>query len=65
MEKLKIELTVEEVNLVLNSLSELPFKITNEIINNIKTQAENQLKPANVETQGVSPQVVLQSAPQL
>ena len=54
MEKLKIELTTEDVNLVLSALVELPFRISNDIINNITLQAQSQLQPIagtpNVET---------------
>lgn len=41
----KIEnLSQEEVNLLLMSLSELPYKISFELINKIQVQANSQLK---------------------
>ena len=46
MEELKIELTVEEINILLSALNELPFKTVNGLIFKIKNQAEAQLTPA-------------------
>lgn len=43
--KFKIEnLSQEEVNLILVSLSELPYKVSFELINKIKMQGEEQLQ---------------------
>ena len=44
MEELKIVLSLDEVNLVLGGLSELPYKSVNGVINKITSQAESQLK---------------------
>ena len=56
MEKIKIELTIEEVNLVLSALGELPFRISTEIIKNITSQAQSQLQPV-AGTPNVAPTV--------
>ena len=45
--KINIELTLDEINLVLSSLSELPFKVVNDIILNIKEQAQMELQRIN------------------
>jgi len=42
--KLKIELTLDEVNLALTALSNLPFNQVVEIIGNIRAQAEAQVR---------------------
>ena len=47
--KLNIALTVAETNFVLQALAELPFKTVSGLIVNIKTQADDQLKPAAAE----------------
>lgn len=45
--ELNLSCTVEEVNLILSSLSNLPFIQVHEIIAKIQTQATAQLLPAN------------------
>lgn len=57
MGKLKLELTLEEVNMVLSALSELPFKISNEMINNITAQAQSQLNTVTPAVPTVTPEV--------
>lgn len=44
--ELKVVLTIEEVNLVLEALSQKPFAVVNELITKIKLQGESQLKAA-------------------
>jgi len=44
MEELKIVLLLDEVNLVLNALGDLSFKVANPIIQKIMAQAEAQIK---------------------
>jgi hypothetical protein len=41
--KVSLGLSVEEVNLVLNALAELPAKVSMGLINNISSQAQQQL----------------------
>lgn len=43
-----IELHVNEVNMVLSALGQLPFIQVSDLIKNIKTQAETQLEAARV-----------------
>lgn len=47
MKKIEINLTVEEINVILSALIELPFKQVSNLIVNIKEQAENKLKEVN------------------
>lgn len=47
MNKIEINLTVEEINVILSALIELPFKQVSNLIGNIKEQAENKLKEVN------------------
>lgn len=42
---LKLELTVQEVNILLQGLGELPAKISIQLISKINQQAQEQLKP--------------------
>tara|TARA_R110002074_G_scaffold4875_2_gene23847 strand:- start:4407 stop:4601 length:195 start_codon:yes stop_codon:yes gene_type:complete len=42
---LDFKLTIEEVNLVLQGLGELPAKLSINIINSIQTQAASQMQP--------------------
>ncbi len=44
MAKVKLELELEEVNLILKSLGNLPFKEVFELIGKINQQANQQLK---------------------
>ena len=46
-ENLNLELTVQEVNILLTSLSEMPYKISNNLIQKITEQSESQLKKNN------------------
>ena len=43
-----LNLTVEEVNLLIGSLRELPMRVSEELVNKIKVQATQQLEPAPV-----------------
>ena len=45
----KVELTVEEVNIVLAGLGELPAKHSIELIAKIKTTCESQIEETEVE----------------
>ena len=45
MKKLNLELTVDQVNLLLKGLSELPFKESSSLISEIQAQAAPQLQP--------------------
>jgi hypothetical protein len=47
---MQLELTVEEVNLVLLALSKLPFDSVNQLIPKIQEQGQEQLKPKPEET---------------
>lgn len=47
MENLKLELTLQEINIILNRLAELPYKTSSNIIIKITTQAESQMKNDN------------------
>ena len=42
--KLSLNLTVDQINLVLVALAKLPFETSAAIINEIKTQAEDQMR---------------------
>jgi hypothetical protein len=48
---MKIELTIEEIQLVLNSLAKLPLEVALQTFNKVKQQAEEQLKKQDVETE--------------
>lgn len=39
-----LELTVNEVNVILSALSELPYKVTAELIAKIKTEGDKQFE---------------------
>jgi hypothetical protein len=43
-QKLTLVLSVEDVNLVLNALAELPAKVSMNLINNVSVQAQKQLQ---------------------
>lgn len=43
---IKLELTIEEVNLVLSSLQELPYKISAPLLTKIKTEGDKQFNEA-------------------
>lgn len=55
MEELKIALSVEETNLILGSLSELPYKVSNGLIIKITAQAESQIKANQTKAQAPTP----------
>lgn len=44
-EKLKLELTVKDINTVLQSLGQMPYMQVAELIGLVKNQAEAQLQP--------------------
>lgn len=41
---IKLEFTVEQVNLILGSLAKLPFEVSSELIFNIRSQATPQVQ---------------------
>jgi hypothetical protein len=41
--KVKLELSIEEANLVLNALAKLPYEVTFSLIDKIKADANSQL----------------------
>lgn len=43
MENLKFEFTVEEVNLLLSALSEMPYKVVNNLLVKITNHANDQV----------------------
>jgi len=47
---MQLDLTVEEVNLVLLALSKLPFDSVNQLIPKIQEQGQEQLKTKSEET---------------
>jgi hypothetical protein len=58
MEELRITLSVEEINLILGSLSELPYKLSNGLIAKITAQAEGQIKDSQTKAQIPTPATV-------
>jgi hypothetical protein len=46
---MKFELTIEEIQLILNSLAKLPLEVALATFNKVKSQAEEQLKKTSVE----------------
>jgi hypothetical protein len=44
--KVKLELNVNEINVVLGALREMPHRVVNDLINNIVAQAQSQLQPS-------------------
>lgn len=46
MDKLKLVLSVEEINTILESLGNQPFVKVNDVINAIRVQAIDQMQPA-------------------
>lgn len=49
MEKIKLELTIDEANLILEALGALPFKKVFELIGSIQQQASQQLSQESSE----------------
>ena len=47
MEKLKLDLTLDEVNLILKALGNLPFSEVYQLVAKINDQANNQLTDQN------------------
>lgn len=45
MSEINLNLSIEKVNLVIAALAELPFKVSNELINEIHSQASIQINP--------------------
>jgi hypothetical protein len=43
-QKIKLELTIDEINVVLNALGQMPYVQVVNILNNISRQAESQFK---------------------
>ena len=48
MEELKLSLTVDEINLILGGLGELPYKTVGSLISKIITQSQAQFKTDDV-----------------
>jgi len=46
---IKLDLTVEEVNFLLQALGELPYKAVFPLVEKIKTQAQPQVQPPAAE----------------
>lgn len=46
MNRIELELSIEEINLILTSLGRMPFAQVFQLINNIKGQVDQQLAPA-------------------
>lgn len=47
MEKLNLKFSVDELNLILESLGNMPFAKVHQLIGNIQQQASEQLQPQN------------------
>jgi len=47
---MNLDLTLEEVNVILTALGKAPYEAVFEIINKIKTQAVPQLKPKSTDS---------------
>lgn len=45
MEEIKLTLTLNDVNIILNSLGEVPYKVSKQVIDNIVAQAQPQIQP--------------------
>ena len=43
--KVNLELSVNEVNVILAALREMPYRAVNELINSVVAQAQSQLQP--------------------
>lgn len=41
---IKLELTVDEVNMILSALAEFPYKVTAELIVKVKTEGDRQFE---------------------
>lgn len=55
MNEFTLTLNVDQVNTILNALAEMPFKVSNQLINDIAQQCKQQqasaAQPADVETE--------------
>ena len=49
IDEIKLVFKSAEVNLILSNLSELPYKVSGKLINNILMQAQSQLNPSTTE----------------
>lgn len=49
-DKVNLELSVNDVNIILSALREMPYRVVNDVINNIVSQAQSQLQPQLEET---------------
>lgn len=49
MNEFTLSLNVDQVNTILNSLAEMPFKISNQLINDIAAQCKQQQEANQVE----------------
>lgn len=49
MQELTLNTTVEEANLIVKALQELPHKMVHELVVKLSVQAEEQLKPKSKE----------------
>lgn len=54
MEQISINVTVEEANLILNALGELPYSQVYQLINKVQAQASAQLKAKEMREQQLS-----------
>ena len=48
MQEITLKLNVDKTNAILTALAELPFKMSAELIAEIRQQAQEQLQPAEV-----------------
>ena len=55
MQEIKISLAVEEANLILEALGQLPFARVYALIGKIQEQATQQLRPAEVPQAALTP----------
>lgn len=54
MEQISINLTVEEVNLVLETLGQRPYVEVFQLINKVKAQAEAQVEASKMRSEGLA-----------
>ncbi|MEM7368864.1 MAG: hypothetical protein AAF587_09685 [Bacteroidota bacterium] len=55
MEKIKLELTIDEANVILEALGSMPFVKVYELIGKIQSQASEQLNPEASGAVSISP----------
>ena len=48
MQEIKLDMTIEDINLVLEGLGSMPFARVYALVAKVQEQASQQLKPANV-----------------